>query len=224
MFTNLDRASSSHLRRREFVAFRIRWTRIVQPRGYDHLHSAVLFGALVGGGRTAPIQEETGAKLDVEDDGTVSIAHTDAAGAEAAKRRVEALTRKCKVGTIYDGKVTSDQGLRRVRRNPARAATACATSANWTTATSAGSRTWCKVGDRDQVKVIAIDDQDRVKLSRKALLPPTEGGRTKAARGGKGPATVARAAVIAAATEAATVAATAVGIGGRGRGPRRDRD
>ena len=35
---------------------------------------------------------------------------------------------------------------------------------------SAGSRTWCKVGDTVQVKVIAIDDQDRVKLSRKVLL------------------------------------------------------
>ena len=33
-----------------------------------------------------------------------------------------------------------------------------------------------KVGDKVQVKVIAIDDQDRVKLSRKALLPPREGG------------------------------------------------
>ena len=33
-----------------------------------------------------------------------------------------------------------------------------------------------QVGDKVQVKVIAIDDQDRVKLSRKALLPPVEGG------------------------------------------------
>ena len=40
----------------------------------------------------------------------------------------------------------------------------------------------CKVGDRLQVKVIAIDDQDRVKLSRKALLrEQNPGGRRRAA-------------------------------------------
>jgi len=33
-----------------------------------------------------------------------------------------------------------------------------------------------RVGDKITVKVIGIDDQDRIKLSRKALLPPKEGG------------------------------------------------
>src|SRR2546430_1138875 len=51
-----------------------------------------------GGKMIRSIQEETGAKLDVEDDGTVSIAHSDAAGAEEARRRVEALTQEIKVG------------------------------------------------------------------------------------------------------------------------------
>jgi len=43
----------------------------------------------------------------------------------------------------------------------------------------------CKVGDTMQVKVIAIDDQDRVKLSRKALLREQNKGAAPA--GGEGP-------------------------------------
>ncbi len=60
------------------------------------------------GGKTIKgIQEATGAKIDIEDDGTVYISHSDAAGAEAAKRKVEALTEEVRVGKVYDGKVTS---------------------------------------------------------------------------------------------------------------------
>jgi len=68
-----------------------------------------MIGKLIGpGGKMIrAIQEETGAKLDVEDDGTVSIAHSDGAGAEEARRRVEALTMDVKVGAVYDGKVIS---------------------------------------------------------------------------------------------------------------------
>src|SRR5262249_7209526 len=62
-------------------------------------------GLLSGpGGKTIKgIQEATGAKLDIDDDGTVFIAHSDASGAEAAKSRVEALTEEVKVGKVYEG-------------------------------------------------------------------------------------------------------------------------
>src|SRR5262249_10528019 len=65
-------------------------------------------GLLIGpGGKTIKgIQEATGAKIDIEDDGTVYISHSDAAGAEAAKLKVEALTEEVRVGKVYDGKVT----------------------------------------------------------------------------------------------------------------------
>ena len=57
-------------------------------------------GLLIGpGGKNIKgIQESTGAKIEIEDDGTVYISHSDAAGAEAAKRRVEAITEEVKVG------------------------------------------------------------------------------------------------------------------------------
>src|SRR5213076_618771 len=66
-------------------------------------------GLLIGpGGKTIKgIQEATGAKIDIEDDGTVYISHLDAAGAEAAKLKVEALTEEVRVGKVYDGRVTS---------------------------------------------------------------------------------------------------------------------
>src|SRR5262249_45799103 len=66
-------------------------------------------GLLIGpGGKTIKgIQETTGAKIDIEDDGTVYISHMDAAGAEAARRKVEALTEEVRVGKVYEGKVTS---------------------------------------------------------------------------------------------------------------------
>src|SRR5205807_5836546 len=66
-------------------------------------------GLLIGpGGKTIKgIQEATGAKIDIEDDGTVFISHFEAAGAEAAKLRVEALTEEVKVGKVYEGRVTS---------------------------------------------------------------------------------------------------------------------
>src|SRR5262249_13374065 len=65
-------------------------------------------GLLIGpGGKNIKgIQEATGAKIDIEDDGTVYISHHEAAGAEAAKLRVEAITEEVRVGKVYDGKVT----------------------------------------------------------------------------------------------------------------------
>src|SRR5207245_7074584 len=66
-------------------------------------------GLLIGpGGKTIKgIQEATGAKIDIDDDGTVYISHLDASGAEAAKAKVEALTEEVRVGKVYDGRVTS---------------------------------------------------------------------------------------------------------------------
>ena len=50
--------------------------------------------------------EETGATIDIKDDGTVMIASADRAAAAEAKRRIEALTAEAQIGRIYSGKVT----------------------------------------------------------------------------------------------------------------------
>ena len=64
-------------------------------------------GAVIGpGGKMIrSIQEETGAKIDISEDGTVFIATTDGESARMARERIEALTETAVIGRIYTGKV-----------------------------------------------------------------------------------------------------------------------
>ncbi len=133
-------------------------------------------GLLIGpGGKTIrAIQEETGAKIDIEDDGTVFIAHTIAAGAEAAKLRVEALTEEVKVGKIYEGKVTSIKEFGAfIEIMPGRDGLCHISELDDKFVSKV--EDVVKMGQMVRVKVIAIDEQDRVKLSRKALLREAAG-------------------------------------------------
>lgn len=128
-------------------------------------------GLLIGpGGKTIKsIQESTGAKIDIEDDGTVQISHHDAAGAESARMKVEALTEEVRVGKVYEGRVTSIKDFGAfIEILPGRDGLCHISELDDKYVDKVDNV--CKVGDRLQVKVIAIDDQDRVKLSRKALL------------------------------------------------------
>jgi polyribonucleotide nucleotidyltransferase len=128
-------------------------------------------GLLIGpGGKTIKgIQETTGAKIDIEDDGTVFISHMDSTGAEAARSKVEALTEEVRVGKVYEGRVTSIKDFGAfIEILPGRDGLCHISELDDKYVDKVDSV--CKVGDVMQVKVIAIDDQDRVKLSRKALL------------------------------------------------------
>ncbi len=141
-------------------------------------------GALIGpGGKNIKgIQESTGAKIDIDDDGSVYISHSDSAGAEAARLRVEAITEEVKVGKIYDGKVTSIKDFGAfIEIMPGRDGLCHISELDDKYVDRVDAV--CKVGDRMQVKVIAIDDQDRVKLSRKVLLRP-EGSPAPQREGG----------------------------------------
>jgi polyribonucleotide nucleotidyltransferase len=133
-------------------------------------------GALIGpGGKNIKgIQESTGAKIDIEDDGTVYISHSDAAGAEAARLKVEAITEEVRVGKVYDGKVTSIKDFGAfIEILPGRDGLCHISELDDKFVGKV--EDVVKVGDRLQVKVIAIDDHDRVKLSRKALLREASG-------------------------------------------------
>jgi polyribonucleotide nucleotidyltransferase len=128
-------------------------------------------GLLIGpGGKTIKgIQETTGAKIDVDDDGTVYISHMEAASAEAARQKVEALTEEVRVGKIYEGRVTSVKDFGAfIEILPGRDGLCHISELDDKYVDKV--ENVCKVGDVMQVKVIAIDDQDRVKLSRKAVL------------------------------------------------------
>ncbi len=133
-------------------------------------------GALIGpGGKTIrAIQEQTGATIEVDDDGTVTIASNDSAGAQACLRRVEALTETVQVGKVYEGRVTSVKDFGAfIEILPGKDGLCHISELSDEYVSSVGDV--CKVGDVLEVKVIAIDDQDRVKLSRKVLLREAAG-------------------------------------------------
>jgi polyribonucleotide nucleotidyltransferase len=122
-----------------------------------------------GGKMIRSIQEQTGALIEVEDDGTVSIASFNVEGAQEAMRRVEALTASVEVGRIYDGKVMSIKDFGAfIEILPGKDGLCHISELADGYVNSVADV--CKVGDEMKVKVIAIDDQDRVKLSRKAVL------------------------------------------------------
>ncbi|QCI78897.1 polyribonucleotide nucleotidyltransferase [Hankyongella ginsenosidimutans] len=60
-----------------------------------------------GGKVIRQIVEETGAKVDIEDDGTIKIASSNADSIKAAKRWIEGIVAEPEVGRIYEGKVVS---------------------------------------------------------------------------------------------------------------------
>ncbi|HVW01790.1 MAG TPA: S1 RNA-binding domain-containing protein, partial [Planctomycetaceae bacterium] len=153
---------------------------IRRPRGDISPHAPRLLqtkidpakiGLLIGpGGKTIrAIQEETGTTIDIQDDGTVTISSLEKAKAEDALARVEAMTEEIKVGKIYNGRVSSIKDFG--------AFIEIAPGKDGLCHISELSDGYVKSvtdvvseGDRIQVKVIAVDDQNRVKLSRKAVL------------------------------------------------------
>ena len=138
-------------------------------------------GLLIGpGGKTIrAIQESSGASIEVEDDGTVTVASHDAEGAMAAMAKIEALTASIQIGRIYEGRVTSVKDFGAfVELVPGKDGLCHVSELSDEYVSSVGDV--CRVGDIMRVKVIAVDDQDRVKLSRKAAM------REQAEAGNKG--------------------------------------
>jgi len=128
-------------------------------------------GLLIGpGGKTIrAIQESSGAMIDVDDDGTVTIAASTEEAARSALNQVEALTAAVEVGRIYDGRVTSIKDFGAFIEILPGKDGLCHISelANEYVSSVADV---CKIGDAMKVKVIAVDEQDRVKLSRRAAM------------------------------------------------------
>jgi len=144
---------------------------------------------LIGpGGKTIKsIQETTGAQIDVEDDGTVTISCQDAEKAEQAKQKVLALTEEVRVGKIYEGRVTSIRDFGAfIEILPGKDGLCHISELDDKYVDRV--EDVVKVGDRVLVKVIAIDENDRVKLSRKAALKEQQArGRGEEGNGPSGP-------------------------------------
>ncbi len=128
-------------------------------------------GLVIGpGGKTIrKLQEDTGVKIDIEDSGIVTISSPSAEGAEAARDRIQAMTEGVKVGAIYEGRVSAIKDFGAfVEILPGKDGLVHISELS---EGYVGSVTdVCRVGDTMLVKVISVDDQDRVKLSRKVAL------------------------------------------------------
>jgi polyribonucleotide nucleotidyltransferase len=174
------RATLEQARKARIELLKTMLTSIRRPRGEISVNAPRLLrtkidpakiGLLIGpGGKTIrAIQEETGATIDITDDGTVMIACNKSEGAEDALARVEAMTEDIKVGRIYNGTVSSTKDFGAfIEIAPGKDGLCHISELSLGYVKSVDEI--CKVGDKLQVKVIAIDDQNRVKLSRKAVL------------------------------------------------------
>lgn len=122
-----------------------------------------------GGKNIRAIQEDTGATIDVDDDGTVVVAAMNGDAAKAALARVEACTATAQIGKIYDGTVSSCRDFGAfVEILPGR--DGLVHISELSSGYVASVDDICKVGDSMKVIVIDIDEQDRVKLSRRRAL------------------------------------------------------
>ncbi len=128
-------------------------------------------GAVIGkGGETIrDIQEETGTRIEIEDDGTIFISSTTGEGYKAARERIERLTEEVEVGRIYTGKVvrTTDFGAF-VEILPGTDGLVHISQLDTSHVKSVTDVV--NVGDEITVMVTNVDNQGRVRLSRQALL------------------------------------------------------
>jgi len=121
-----------------------------------------------GGATIRSITEETGASIDIEDDGSIKIASVDKAAGEEARKRVEEITADIEVGKIYEGKVARimDFGAF-VTVLPGKDGLVHISQISEERVENVSDK--LSEGDVVKVKVLEIDKQGRVRLSMKAI-------------------------------------------------------
>ena len=126
-----------------------------------------------GGAVIRALTEETGTTIDIQDDGTVTIACFSAEAGEAAKKRIEEITAEVEVGKVYEGKVVKllDFGAI-VQVLPGRDGLLHISQIANERVNAVTD--YLKEGQVVRVKVLEADDKGRLRLSMKALLEPQQ--------------------------------------------------
>ena len=121
-----------------------------------------------GGAVIRALTEETGTTIDIEDDGTVSIACISSEGGELARKRIEAITADVEVGKIYEGTVLKllDFGAI-VSVLPGKDGLLHISQISQQRVASVADH--LKEGQSVKVKVLEADDKGRLRLSMKAV-------------------------------------------------------
>jgi polyribonucleotide nucleotidyltransferase len=122
-----------------------------------------------GGKMIKSLEANTGARIEVEDDGTVTISSVDVTKAEKARDAIDALCAEAQVGRIYTGTVVSIKDFGAFIEILPGTDGMCHVSELSDKYVKNVSDV-VKMGDTVRVKVISIDDTGRIKLSRKAAL------------------------------------------------------
>ncbi|MDR2690508.1 MAG: polyribonucleotide nucleotidyltransferase [Azoarcus sp.] len=124
-----------------------------------------------GGAVIRALQEETGAVIEIEDDGSVTISCISAEGAQAAKEKIGAITAEVEVGKVYDGTVVRllDFGAI-VNIMPGRDGLLHVSQIAHERVEKVAD--YVKEGQAVRVKVLDTDERGKIRLSIKALLEP----------------------------------------------------
>jgi polyribonucleotide nucleotidyltransferase len=127
-----------------------------------------------GGATIRALTEETGCTIDIGEDGTITIASTDAGKAEVAKQRITEITAEVEVGKIYEGPVTKilEFGAL-INLLPGKDGLLHISQIAFERVEKV--EDYLQEGQIVRVKALETDDKGRVKLSMKALMDKPEG-------------------------------------------------
>ncbi len=122
-----------------------------------------------GGSVIRALTEETGTQINIDEDGTITIASTDPAKAEEAKRRIQQITAEVEIGKVYEGAITKilDFGAL-VNLLPGKDGLLHISQIAHERVEKVTD--YLSEGQIVKVKVLETDEKGRVKLSMKALL------------------------------------------------------
>ncbi|MBO4888243.1 MAG: polyribonucleotide nucleotidyltransferase [Firmicutes bacterium] len=146
------------------------------PKIYNTKISVSKIGEVVGpkGKTINKIIAETGVQIDIEEDGSVYVLGTDEAMCLKAIRTIETIAKEIEIDEVYNATVVRLAKFGAfVELLPGKDALLHLSEISYEYVKEV--EDVLHIGDEIMVKVIGIDDQGKVKVSRKALLPPPEG-------------------------------------------------